>query len=148
MTSTTHKTLRGPRGGFILCREEFAKAVNKQVFPGTQGGPLEHVIAAKAVAFAEALKPEFRTYAQQVVQNAQVLGEALVERGYTLVSGGTDTHLILVDLRSQDITGKHAEEALGRAGIHVGELRAHDSWHGRERDAPHCGVHPRHPAGR
>jgi glycine hydroxymethyltransferase len=91
VTSTTHKTLRGPRGGFILCREEFAKAVNKQVFPGTQGGPLEHVIAAKAVAFAEALKPEFRTYAQQVVQNAQVLGEALVERGYTLVSGGTDT---------------------------------------------------------
>jgi glycine hydroxymethyltransferase len=119
VTSTTHKTLRGPRGGFILCREAFAKAVNKQVFPGTQGGPLEHVIAAKAVAFAEALKPEFKTYAQQVVWNAQVLGEALVERGYTLVSGGTDTHLILVDLRLQDITGKHAEEALGRAGIHV-----------------------------
>ncbi len=119
VTSTTHKTLRGPRGGFILCREEFAKAVNKQVFPGTQGGPLEHVIAAKAVAFAEALQPEFKTYARQVVQNAKVLGEALVERGYTLVSGGTDTHLLLVDLRAQDFTGKDAEEALGRAGIHV-----------------------------
>ena len=119
VTSTTHKTLRGPRGGFILCREAFAKAVNKQVFPGTQGGPLEHVIAAKAVAFAEARRPEFKAYAQQVVRNARVLGEALVERGYTLVSGGTDTHLLLVDLRAQDITGKHAEEALGRAGIHV-----------------------------
>ena len=119
VTSTTHKTLRGPRGGFILCREAFAKAVNKQVFPGTQGGPLEHVIAAKAVAFAEARRPEFKAYAQQVVRNARVLGEALVQRGYTLVSGGTDTHLLLVDLRAQDITGKHAEEALGRAGIHV-----------------------------
>ena len=119
VTSTTHKTLRGPRGGFILCREAFAKAVNKQVFPGTQGGPLEHVIAAKAVAFAEARRPEFKAYAQQVVRNARVLGEALVQRGCTLVSGGTDTHLLLVDLRAQDITGKHAEEALGRAGIHV-----------------------------
>ena len=119
VTSTTHKTLRGPRGGFILCREEFAKAVNKQVFPGTQGGPLEHVIAAKAVAFHEALQPDFKRYAAQVVTNAKVLGTALRERGYTLVSGGTDTHLLLVDLRPQDITGKDAEEALGRAGIHV-----------------------------
>lgn len=119
VTSTTHKTLRGPRGGFILCREEFAKAVNKQVFPGTQGGPLEHVIAAKAVAFHEALQPDFKRYAAQVVTNAKVLGTALRERGYTLVSGGTDTHLLLVDLRPQDITGKDAEETLGRAGIHV-----------------------------
>jgi glycine hydroxymethyltransferase len=119
VTSTTHKTLRGPRGGFILCREEFAKAVNKQVFPGTQGGPLEHVIAAKAVAFHEALQPDFKRYAAQVVTNAKVLGTALKERGYTLVSGGTDTHLLLVDLRPQDITGKDAEETLGRAGIHV-----------------------------
>ncbi len=119
VTSTTHKTLRGPRGGFILCREEFAKAVNKQVFPGTQGGPLEHVIAAKAVAFHEALQPDFKQYAAQVVTNAKVLGTALRERGYTLVSGGTDTHLLLVDLRPQDITGKDAEETLGRAGIHV-----------------------------
>jgi glycine hydroxymethyltransferase len=119
VTSTTHKTLRGPRGGFILCREEFAKAVNKQVFPGTQGGPLEHVIAAKAVAFHEALQPDFKQYAAQVVTNAKALGTALKERGYTLVSGGTDTHLLLVDLRPQDITGKEAEEALGRAGLHV-----------------------------
>jgi glycine hydroxymethyltransferase len=119
VTSTTHKTLRGPRGGFILCREEFAKAVNKQVFPGTQGGPLEHVIAAKAVAFQEALQPDFKQYATQVVINAKALGTALKERGYTLVSDGTDTHLLLVDLRPQDITGKDAEEALGRAGIHV-----------------------------
>ena len=119
VTSTTHKTLRGPRGGFILCREEFAKAVDKQVFPGTQGGPLEHVIAAKAVAFQEALQPDFKRYAAQVVTNAKALGTALKERGYTLVSGGTDTHLLLVDLRPQDITGKDAEEVLGRAGIHV-----------------------------
>ncbi len=119
VTSTTHKTLRGPRGGFILCREEFAKAVNKQVFPGTQGGPLEHVIAAKAVAFHEALQPDFKQYAAQVVTNAKALGTALKERGYTLVSDGTDTHLLLVDLRPQDITGKEAEEALGRAGLHV-----------------------------
>jgi len=119
VTSTTHKTLRGPRGGFILCRSDRGKAVDKQVFPGTQGGPLEHVIAAKAVAFGEALRPEFRTYAEQVVRNARALGDALIEHGYRLVSGGTDTHLILVDLRPQDITGKAAEEALGRAGIHV-----------------------------
>jgi len=119
VTSTTHKTLRGPRGGFILCREALAKPVDKQVFPGTQGGPLEHVIAAKAVAFAEALTPEFKAYARQVVVNAKALADALIERGYTLVSGGTDTHLMLVDLRPQDMTGKAAEEALGQAGIHV-----------------------------
>jgi len=119
VTSTTHKTLRGPRGGFILCREALAKAVDKQVFPGTQGGPLEHVIAAKAVAFAEAATPEFRAYAQRVVDNAKALGEELVQRGYTLVSGGTDTHLLLVDLRHEEYTGKDAEQALGRAGMHV-----------------------------
>ncbi len=119
VTSTTHKTLRGPRGGFILCREALAKAIDKQVFPGTQGGPLEHVIAAKAVAFGEALKPAFREYAAQVVRNAVALGEALMERGYELVTGGTDTHLLLVDLRNKGLTGKVADSALGRAGIHV-----------------------------
>ena len=119
ITSTTHKTLRGPRGGFVLCREALAKAVDKQVFPGTQGGPLEHVIAAKAVAFAEAATPEFRAYAQRVVDNAKALGEELVRRGYTLVSGGTDTHLLLVDLRNEEYTGKDAEQALGSAGMHV-----------------------------
>ena len=121
VTSTTHKTLRGPRGGFILCREPLAKAIDKQVFPGTQGGPLEHVIAAKAVAFGEALKPEFKVYAAQVVKNAKALGEVLLERGFRLVSGGTDTHLLLVDLRTKDkdLTGKVVEELLGRAGIHI-----------------------------
>jgi glycine hydroxymethyltransferase len=119
VTSTTHKTLRGPRGGFILCREPLAKAVDKQVFPGTQGGPLEHVIAAKAVAFGEALRPAFKTYAHQVVRNAVALGEVLLERGYRLVSGGTDTHLLLVDLRSKKLTGKAAETALGQVGITV-----------------------------
>jgi glycine hydroxymethyltransferase len=119
VTSTTHKTLRGPRGGFILSREELAKAVNKSVFPGSQGGPLEHVIAAKAVGFAEALRPSFKEYGAQVIRNAVRLGEVLVERGYDLVSGGTDTHLILVDLRNKELTGKEAEEALGRAGIHL-----------------------------
>ncbi len=119
VTSTTHKTLRGPRGGIILCTAALAKAIDKSVFPGTQGGPLEHVIAAKAVGFGEALKPEFKAYAAQVVANAVALGEALVERGYRLVSGGTDTHLLLVDLRDHERTGKDAEEALGRAGIHV-----------------------------
>ena len=119
VTSTTHKTLRGPRGGFILCREEDMKAVNKQVFPGMQGGPLEHVIAAKAVAFGEALQPAFRAYAQQVVANARALGNALAERGYMLVSGGTDSHLLLVDLRSKGLTGKVAERTLDRCGIHT-----------------------------
>jgi glycine hydroxymethyltransferase len=119
VTSTTHKTLRGPRGGLILCREELAKAVDKNIFPGIQGGPLMHVIAAKAVAFREALQPDFRDYSGRVIQNAQALGEALAERGFTLVSGGTDNHLLLVDLRSKGITGKDAEKALDRSGITV-----------------------------
>ncbi|MFQ6046981.1 MAG: serine hydroxymethyltransferase [Gemmatimonadales bacterium] len=119
VTSTTHKTLRGPRGGFILCREALARAVDKQVFPGTQGGPLEHVIAAKAVGFAEASRGEFKEYARQVVSNAVALGEELMERGYSLVSGGTDTHLLLMDLRDHELTGRDAEERLDRAGIHV-----------------------------
>ncbi len=119
ITSTTHKTLRGPRGGFTLCREELAKPIDKHVFPGMQGGPLEHVIAAKAVAFHEALRPSFHDYVVQVVRNAVALGEALTERGYTLVSGGTDSHLLLMDLRPQELVGKVAEAALGRAGIHV-----------------------------
>ena len=119
VTSTTHKTLRGPRGGFILCREAHAKAVDKQIFPGTQGGPLEHIIAAKAVAFGEVLQPSFKAYAAQVVRNAKAMGEALLARGYALVSGGTDTHLLLVDLRAKNLTGKAAEEALQRATITV-----------------------------
>jgi glycine hydroxymethyltransferase len=119
VTSTTHKTLRGPRGGFILCREALAKAVDKSVFPGGQGGPLEHVIAAKAVGFGQALLPAFKDYGAQVIRNARRLGEELMARGYDLVAGGTDTHLILVDLRDKDFSGKDAEEALGRAGIHV-----------------------------
>jgi glycine hydroxymethyltransferase len=119
ITSTTHKTLRGPRGGLILCRTDLAKAIDKQVFPGNQGGPLEHVIAAKAVGFGEALQPSFKDYACQIVRNAVALGDGLLERGYDLVSGGTDTHLLLVDLRTKDYTGKVAEAALDRAGIHV-----------------------------
>jgi glycine hydroxymethyltransferase len=119
VTSTTHKTLRGPRGGVILCREEHAKAIDKQIFPGIQGGPLEHVIAAKAVSFGEALTPEFSAYAGRVIENAKALAEAMLERGFTLVSGGTDNHLLLVDLRSKGITGKDAEKALDRAGITV-----------------------------
>ena len=119
VTSTTHKTLRGPRGGFILCKEEFAKAVDKTNFPGMQGGPLMHVIAGKAACFGEALKPEFREYAAQVVANAKVLAEGLLERGFDLVSGGTDNHLLLVDLRSKGLTGKKAEAVLETAGITV-----------------------------
>jgi glycine hydroxymethyltransferase len=117
VTSTSHKTLRGPRSGFILCGAGHAKAIDKQVFPGLQGGPLMHIIAAKAVAFHEALQPEFRAYSARVVENAAVLGEALLERGLRLVSGGTDNHLLLVDLRDREITGKQAEEALERARI-------------------------------
>jgi glycine hydroxymethyltransferase len=117
VTTTTHKTLRGPRGGMILCNEAWAKPVDKQVFPGSQGGPLMHVIAAKAVALGEAMTPAFKAYAAQIVANARALGEALAERGYTLVSGGTDTHLLLVDFRGKGITGKLAEETLDRAGI-------------------------------
>ena len=119
VTTTTHKTLRGPRGGMILSTEALAKAVDKQVFPANQGGPLMHVIAAKAVAFGEALEPSFAVYARQIVANAQALGEALVAQGYALVSGGTDTHLLLVDLRSKGLTGKLVEETLDRAGITV-----------------------------
>jgi glycine hydroxymethyltransferase len=119
VTTTTHKTLRGPRGGMILCRADLAKAVDKQVFPGTQGGPLEHVIAAKAVAFGEASQPEFKEYAAQVIKNAQALAAALVQRGYAIISGGTDTHLMLVDLRPKQLTGKEAEQLLDRAGITV-----------------------------
>ena len=119
VTSTTHKTLRGPRAGLILCQSDLAKAVDRSVFPGTQGGPLQHVIAAKAVAFAEAAAPEFRTYARQVVRNAVALAEGLMERGLAIVSGGTDTHLMLVDLRPKRITGKVAEQALGQAAITV-----------------------------
>ena len=120
VTSTTHKTLRGPRGGLLLCREELAKPIDKLVFPGIQGGPLMHVIAAKAVAFKEALEPEFRDYARQVVENAKALAASLIERGYHVVTGGTDSHLFLVDLRpSGELTGKEAEAALGEAGITV-----------------------------
>ena len=118
-TTTTHKTLRGPRGGMILSSEEFGKTLNSQIFPGIQGGPLMHVIAAKAVAFAEALKPEFKDYQQQVLVNAQTLAEELTAAGYSLVSGGTDNHLMLMDLTPQDITGKDAEIALDKAGITV-----------------------------
>src|SRR5213596_3385581 len=119
VTTTTHKTLRGPRGGMILCNSELAKPVDKQVFPGTQGGPLEHVIAAKAVALHEALQPDFKAYAAAVVKNAQALAAALVQRGYAIVSGGTDSHLMLVDLRPKGLTGKEAEQLLDRAGITV-----------------------------
>lgn len=119
VTSTTHKTLRGPRSGFILCREEFAKAIDKTVFPGIQGGPMMHTIAAKAVAFKEALSPKFKSYQEQVVANARQLGEILMEGGLRLVSGGTDTHLLLVDLSGLGITGKSAEQALEKAGITV-----------------------------
>jgi glycine hydroxymethyltransferase len=119
VTTTTHKTLRGPRGGMILCKEPFAKALNSQIFPGIQGGPLEHVIAGKAVALGEALRPEFKTYQRRIVENAQVLAEGLKVAGLRLVSGGTDNHLMLVDLRPKKISGKAAEEVLGRAGITV-----------------------------
>jgi glycine hydroxymethyltransferase len=120
VTSTTHKTLRGPRGGLILCREEHATAVGQWIFPGIQGGPLMHVIAAKAVAFGEALEPSFRDYAARVIENARVLAATLMERGYHVVTGGTDSHLFLVDLRrSGELTGKDAETALGLAGITV-----------------------------
>jgi len=119
VTTTTHKTLRGPRGGLILCKAEHAKAIDKAVFPGSQGGPLEHVIAGKAVAFKEALEPAFAEYCAQVVRNARALASAMMERGYLIVSGGTDNHLMLVDLRSKGLTGKVAEQALDKAGITV-----------------------------
>jgi len=119
VTSTTHKTLRGPRGGIILCGEEHAKAIDKAVFPGTQGGPLMHVIGAKAVAFGETLAPSFKVYAQDIVNNARALADTLMAEGLTLVSGGTDTHLMLIDLRTSPLSGKDGEARLARVGITV-----------------------------
>ena len=119
VTTTTHKTLRGPRGGLILCKEELAAKIDKAVFPGTQGGPLMHIIAAKAVAFGEALKPEFKAYREQIVKNAQVLSKALLREGFKIVSGGTDNHLMLIDLRPFGITGKEMEKRLDEVHITV-----------------------------
>ncbi len=119
VTSTTHKTLRGPRGGLIMCKADLAKQVNSAVFPGTQGGPLMHVIAAKAVAFLEDLQPDYKTYCEQIIKNAKALSGTMAEKGLRIVSGGTDNHLFLVDLTEKGITGKEAEEALGRASITV-----------------------------
>src|SRR5690554_86571 len=117
VTTTTHKTLRGPRGGAILCKEEYAKMIDKSIFPGIQGGPLMHVIAAKAVAFGEALEDDFKEYQKQVIKNAKVLAESLMDRGFRLVSGGTDNHLILMDVRNKNLTGKDAEAMLNDVGI-------------------------------
>ena len=117
VTTTTHKTLRGPRGGLILCKEQYAKAVDKAVFPGTQGGPLEHVIAAKAVCFGEALQPEFKEYQHRVTENAKVLANALIKNGLKLVSGGTDNHLMMLDLRETGVTGKELEQRLDSVNI-------------------------------
>jgi len=119
VTSTTHKTLRGPRSGMILSKAEFAAAIDKVVFPGMQGGPLVHIIAAKAICFQEAMQPEFRDYAKQVVANAKVLAETLASEGFRIISGGTDTHLMLVDVFSKGMLGSEAEKALGEAGITV-----------------------------
>jgi len=119
VTSTSHKTLRGPRSGFILCREQHAQTIDKSIFPGMQGGPLCHIIAAKAVCFAEALRPDFKTYAQQIVANAKILAETLLKGGIRLASGGTDNHLMLCDMTTIGLTGKIAEQALDRAGITV-----------------------------
>jgi len=117
VTTTTHKTLRGPRGGMILCKEQYAKAIDKSIFPGTQGGPLMHIIAGKAVAFGEALKPDFKVYQQAILDNSQALAKELLNQGFRLVSGGTDNHLLLVDVRSKNITGKDAEHLLDEIGI-------------------------------
>ncbi|WP_096601285.1 serine hydroxymethyltransferase [Hydrogenobacter hydrogenophilus] len=119
ITSTTHKTLRGPRSGFILCKKEFAKDIDKSVFPGIQGGPLMHVIAAKAVAFKEAMSEDFKEYAKQVIANARAMAEEFMKEGFKVVSGGTDSHIVLLDLRNTGLTGKEVEEALGRANITV-----------------------------
>jgi glycine hydroxymethyltransferase len=119
VTSTTHKSLRGPRGGIILMKAEHEKAINSAIFPGLQGGPLMHVIAAKAVAFKEAMAPEFKAYQQQVIKNAQIMAETLTQRGLRIVSGGTQSHVMLVDLRSKGITGKVAEAALGQAHMTI-----------------------------
>lgn len=126
VTTTTHKSLRGPRGGVIFARPELEKAINSAVFPGTQGGPLMHVIAAKAVAFGEALKPEFKTYAAQIITNAKVLAETLESRGLRIVSGGTESHVMLVDLRSKGVTGREAQDLLGRANITVNKNAIHN----------------------
>ena len=126
VTTTTHKSLRGPRGGVIFACPELEKAINSAVFPGTQGGPLMHVIAAKAVAFGEALKPEFKTYAAQIVTNAKVLAETLESRGLRIVSGGTESHVMLVDLRSKGVTGREAQDLLGRANITVNKNAIHN----------------------
>jgi len=117
VTTTTHKTLRGARGGMILCRDEFAKKVNSRVFPGMQGGPLMHAIAGKAVAFGEALQPEFKDYARKIIENSRAMAEGLLEGGVNLVSGGTDNHLMLVDLRGTGTNGKELEELLDRVGV-------------------------------
>ncbi len=117
VTTTTHKTLRGPRGGLVLCKEEYAKAIDKALFPGTQGGPLMHIIAAKAVCFGEALKPEFKAYGEQIVKNCKALADGLIKRGHTLISGGTDNHVMLMDLRNEGITGKELEAKLDECYI-------------------------------
>ncbi len=119
VTSTTHKTLRGPRGGLILCREKYGQAIDKAIFPGNQGGPLMHVIAGKAVCFKEALEPAFKTYQEQIIKNAQALADSLSKLDFNLVSGGTDNHLILIDLRNKHITGKELETKLDDIGITV-----------------------------
>ena len=119
VTTTTHKTLRGPRGGMIMCKEKYAKAINKAIFPGTQGGPLMHIIAAKAICFGEALKPEFKEYQQQVIKNAKALAQAMIDEGFNLVSGGTDNHLMLVDLQNMNITGKELQNRLDEVYITV-----------------------------
>jgi glycine hydroxymethyltransferase len=119
VTTTTHKTLRGPRGGLIMCREQFAKDLDRTVFPGTQGGPLVHIIAAKAVCLQEALQPGFADYQRQILANARTLSQTLIEEGFRLVSGGTDNHLMLVDVFSRAVTGKEAEQALEKANITV-----------------------------
>jgi len=119
VTTTTHKTLRGPRGGMIMCKKRYASLIDRNIFPGIQGGPLMHVIAAKAVAFKEALTPGFRKYQAQIIKNARALAEGLIRKGFKIVSGGTDTHLMLVDLRNKRLTGDIAEEVLDQAGITV-----------------------------
>ena len=119
VTTTTHKTLRGPRGGMIMCKEKYAKAINKAIFPGTQGGPLMHIIAAKAICFGEALKPEFKEYQEQVIKNAKALAQAMIDEGFNLVSGGTDNHLMLVDLQNMNITGKELQNRLDEVYITV-----------------------------
>jgi len=119
VTSTTHKTLRGPRGGFILCKEEYAKIINKTVFPGIQGGPHMNIIAAKAVCFKQALQPEFKAYQQQVVKNAQIIANVFKDEGFRVISGGTDTHLVLIDVSVKELTGAEAEKILEEAGITV-----------------------------